>query len=573
MSSSEDLAPCAILIGPMGAGKSTVGRELAGLLHVPFADLDHLVEDAAGCSIPQLFADHGESAFRDLELDTLRSALREHRGVLALGGGAPVREEAQDLLRGGPVVLLTVTAQDVARRLHGGAGRPLLSGDDDPLATWEALAAAREPIYRDLARVVVPSGENPPGATARRVRDALGLGHGVAAPGGGPQTAPARSRPDPSRPDPSRPDPSPGRRSRDHHHPRHHPGRRLPGPARPGVRADLPTHLPERARRALIVHQPSVRELAEDLRELIAASGREAFLAEIPDGEEAKTAQVAGFLWTVLGQAEISRSDVVVGLGGGAATDLAGFVAATWLRGIAVVQVPTTVAAIVDAAVGGKTGINTSEGKNLVGAFHQPRAVLSDLDVLAGLGGHDVAAGLAEAVKCGFIADQRILEIVEIDPRAVLDTGSDAFAEVVERAVRVKAQVVGADPRESDQREILNYGHTLAHAIERNERYLWRHGAAVSIGMVFAAELSHLAGRLSEAEVDRHRRILTSLGLPVTYRGQQWPRLEDAMRRDKKSRSGMLRFVVLDRVGRPSRLEGPDPALLLAAYAAITADA
>ena len=337
-----------------------------------------------------------------------------------------------------------------------------------------------------------------------------------------------------------------------------------------GLLEQVPSLLPERARRVVIIHQPSLRDVAGELREQIVGGGREAFLAETPDGEEAKTAQVAGFLWGVCGQAEIGRHDLVIGLGGGAATDLAGFVAASWLRGVDVLQVPTTVAAMVDAAVGGKTGINTAEGKNLVGAFHPPVAVVADLDVLTALGDNEVVAGLAEVVKAGFIEDQRILEIVEADPAAAKDIASAEFREIVERAIQVKARVVSADLRESGEREILNYGHTLAHAIERNERYLWRHGAAVSVGMMFAAELSHLAGKLPEEEVDRHRDVLTSLGLPTIYRDRQWPKLEDAMKRDKKTRAGLLRFVVLDRIGRTSRLEGPDPALLLSAYAAIT---
>lgn len=338
-----------------------------------------------------------------------------------------------------------------------------------------------------------------------------------------------------------------------------------------GLLDDLASRIPQRAARVVIIHQGALRTIAEELREQIAAGGRQAFLAEIPDGEDAKTAQVAGFLWQVCGQAEISRTDLIIGLGGGAATDLAGFVAATWLRGVDVLQVPTTVAAMVDAAVGGKTGINTAEGKNLVGAFHPPIAVIEDLDVLAGLPAHDVAAGLAEVVKGGFIADTGILEIIEKDPRAVLDTGTAEFREVLERKVRVKAAIVSRDLTEQGEREFLNYGHTLAHAIERNERYQWRHGAAVAVGMMFAAELAGLAGKLSEDDVDRHRRILTSLGLPTTYRDRQWPKLEETMRRDKKSRAGLLRFVVLDRPGRPTRLEGPDPTLLLAAYAAISA--
>lgn len=339
-----------------------------------------------------------------------------------------------------------------------------------------------------------------------------------------------------------------------------------------GLLGEIADRVPARARRILIVHQPTLRDTAAAVRDLLADGGREAFVAEVPDAEEAKTAQVAGFLWTVCGQAGIGRDDLIIGLGGGAATDLAGFVAATWLRGVDVLQVPTTVAAIVDAAVGGKTGINTSEGKNLVGAFHPPIAVIADLDALRTLGAHDVAAGLAEAVKAGFIEDEEILRIVEADPAAVLDSASDQFREVIERAVRVKARVVSGDLTEQGEREILNYGHTLAHAIERNERYQWRHGAAVAVGMMFAAELAHLTGKLSEEDVDRHRAVLAALGLPTTYRGRQWPKLEDAMKRDKKSRAGLLRFVVLDRIGAPSRLEGPDPALLLSAYAAIAED-
>ena len=335
----------------------------------------------------------------------------------------------------------------------------------------------------------------------------------------------------------------------------------------------VPAALPDRCERVMIIHQPSTRVLADELRGAIADTGREAYLAEVPDGEEAKTAQVAGFLWQALGQADLTRTDIVIGFGGGAVTDLAGFAAATWLRGIDIIQLPTTVLGMVDAAVGGKTGINTAEGKNLVGAFHTPRAVFADLDTLRTLPPNDVAAGLAEVVKCGFIRDPQILDIIEDDPAAALDVTSEPFADIVARAIRVKADVVSSDLREAGEREILNYGHTFGHAIEHNERYQWRHGAAVAIGMVFAAELAHLAGRTDEALLDRHRSILTSLGLPVAYRGRQWPRLADAMKRDKKTRGSMLRFVVLDALASPGRLEGPDPQLLLAAYAAVTDEA
>jgi 3-dehydroquinate synthase len=349
--------------------------------------------------------------------------------------------------------------------------------------------------------------------------------------------------------------------------------------------AELPRLLGDGVQRVLVVHPAALATSAETVRDDLAAAGYEAFLAETPDAEEAKTAQVASFLWQVLGQADFTRSDAIVSVGGGATTDLAGFVAATWLRGIRVVHVPTTLLAMVDAAVGGKTGINTAEGKNLVGAFFPPAGVLCDLATLDSLPRFEFVAGLAEVIKTGFIADPRILELLEAHADELRDWGSwgesgapseelrVVVAELVERSVAVKASVVGEDLKEAGLREILNYGHTLGHAIELAERYDWRHGAAVSVGMVFAAELSRLAGKLSDDVVDRHRAILTSLGLPTTYRGDRWEQLLSAMRRDKKTRGDLLRFVVLDDVARPTRLEGPDPTLLAAAYAEIAADA
>lgn len=336
---------------------------------------------------------------------------------------------------------------------------------------------------------------------------------------------------------------------------------------------ELPGLLGDTVRKVLVVHPRALAASAEAVRDDLEREGYQAFLAEVPDAEDAKTAQVAAFLWHVLGQADFTRSDAVVGLGGGATTDLAGFVAATWLRGIRVVQIATTVVAMVDAAVGGKTGINTEEGKNLVGAFWTPAGVLCDLAALDTLPVHERVAGLGEVVKHGFIADERTLELIEADPSALTApqiADRDLVRELVERSVRVKAEVVTADLRESFRREILNYGHTLGHAIEQVERYRWRHGAAVSVGMVFAAELARLAGRLPDDVVARHRAILQSLGLPTSYRADRWEQLLAAMRRDKKSRGDLLRFVVLEGVGRPVRLEGPDPTLLAAAFAEIS---
>jgi len=303
------------------------------------------------------------------------------------------------------------------------------------------------------------------------------------------------------------------------------------------------------------------------------AQGLDAIALEVPDGEAAKTPDVAAFCWSVLGQAGFTRTDAIVAIGGGSTTDLAGFVAATWLRGVRIVHVPTTVLGMVDAAVGGKTGINTDAGKNLVGAFHEPAGVLCDLTALETLPRNDLVAGLAESIKCGLVRDPAILDLVLADPDDAVRADSPRLREIIERSIRVKADVVSDDLRESIGgplgREILNYGHTFGHAIERAEDYRWRHGAAISVGMVYVAELARLAGRLDDATVDLHREALGAIGLPTTYAGGRWDRLLSAMRVDKKARGDLLRFVVLDGVAKPSTLEGPDPALLAAAYAEV----
>ncbi|QMU98178.1 3-dehydroquinate synthase [Microbacterium esteraromaticum] len=320
-------------------------------------------------------------------------------------------------------------------------------------------------------------------------------------------------------------------------------------------------------RKVLVVHPPTLAKRAAELRErLMSEGGIDVLLAEIPDAEAGKRIEVAAFCWQVMGQADFTRTDAVIGYGGGSVTDVAGFVAATWLRGVQVVQVPTTVLGLVDAAVGGKTGVNTAEGKNMVGAFWAPRAVIGDLDELQSLSANEATAGYAEVVKAGFIWAPEILDIVEASPERAVDPSTDEFRRTVELAVEMKAKVVSDDFREAGLREILNYGHTLGHAIEHAERYQWRHGAAIAIGMMYAAELSRLAGRLPDAGADRHRSVLESLGLPTTYRAGAWQQLLATMQRDKKARGGMLRFILLDDIAKPTVVQAPDESLMFAAY-------
>lgn len=343
-----------------------------------------------------------------------------------------------------------------------------------------------------------------------------------------------------------------------------------------GVLAELPGLLGADVHRVALIHPPTLIGLAERVEAELTAAGFETIRIDVPDAEAGKTAAVAAHCWAVLGAAGFTRSDAVVGLGGGATTDLAGFVAATWLRGVALVSLPTSVLGMVDAAVGGKTGINTPDGKNLVGAFYEPVGVLCDLDTLQTLPAQDLRAGLGEVVKCGFIADPQILELIENHLGSVTEPGSPVLRELVERAITVKAAVVSADLRESTSvgnavgRELLNYGHTLGHAVERRESYRWRHGEAVSVGLVFAAQLSRLAGHLDAATADRHAEVLSSLALPVRYAADAYEDLLATMALDKKTRGSTLRFVILDELTRASILVGPSEDLLRAAYAAIS---
>jgi len=298
-----------------------------------------------------------------------------------------------------------------------------------------------------------------------------------------------------------------------------------------------------------IVSDPNVAPLyAERVRASLAgaASGATLSLLLVPAGEEHKTRELWAHLTDELLASGAGRDTTIIALGGGVVGDLAGFVAATYMRGIPVVQLPTTLLAMVDASVGGKTGVDTPAGKNLVGAFHPPAGVLADLNLLATLPAVEYRSGLAEVIKAGFIADPPILDLVEADPVAAAAAGGPAERELIERAIRMKAAVVSADLREAGQREMLNYGHTLGHAIERAEGYRMRHGEAVSIGMVFAATVAALAGRLSTGDADRHRAVLTSVGLPVSYQPGAWPRLRETMAVDKKTRGARLRLVVLD---------------------------
>jgi 3-dehydroquinate synthase len=323
----------------------------------------------------------------------------------------------------------------------------------------------------------------------------------------------------------------------------------------------LEPHLVNRGQVAVIVSE-AMRDRITGLPDTDA----QIHIFTVPDSEAGKSFLTYQKLLDWLGAAGFTRNDLIVAVGGGAVTDLSGFVASTWLRGIDWVAVPTTLAAMVDAAVGGKTGINSEHGKNLIGSFYSPISVLVDLSWLETLSDRDFAAGLAEVLKSGFIADRQIVEL--LNGKLLSEVRSDQILtlELISRTVAVKARVVSGDFKESFDREILNYGHTLGHAIELHSKYVLRHGECVSIGLVFAANLANQVGLLSDEITALHGSILEKLGLPTSYESRHWPELRANMAIDKKSRSGTLRFVGIAEIGKTLRIEAPSESDLLAAY-------
>jgi 3-dehydroquinate synthase len=323
----------------------------------------------------------------------------------------------------------------------------------------------------------------------------------------------------------------------------------------------LETNLVNRGQVAVIVSE-AMRDRIVGLPEIEA----QIHIFTVPDSEAGKSFATYHQVLEWLGAAGFTRNDLVVAVGGGAVTDLSGFVASSWLRGIDWIAVPTTLAAMVDAAVGGKTGINSEYGKNLIGSFYSPVSVLVDLSWLETLSDRDFAAGLAEVLKSGFIVDGQIVELLNGKTIAEVRANRALTLELISRTVTVKAKVVSGDFKENFDREILNYGHTLGHAIELHSKYKLRHGECVSIGLVFAANLANQMGILSAEVAESHKLILSNLGLPVSYERHYWPELRANMAIDKKTRSGTLRFVAISEIGKTLRIEAPSESDLLAAY-------
>jgi shikimate kinase/3-dehydroquinate synthase len=499
-----------VLVGFMGSGKTTVGRELADRLQRSFVDLDREIEAEAGRSIAEIFAGEGEAGFRQRERRGLERALQREHAVIAAGGGAPLADDNWKQIRAGnTVVALMAESAELERRLDRSQARPLLQPNAG--AAIASLLPGRLARYREADLVVNTDGQQP----AELAADIAGRL-------------------------PNRP---PERIAID-----------VPGASHEAVIGANLTGLISSAllrlagdSAVMLVSDARIKELhADPMLQAFTAAGLPASLHLVPAGEQAKELEVLSGIYQALAAAGIDRGGLLVALGGGTVGDVAGFAAATWMRGIRYLQVPTTLLAMVDSCIGGKTAINLPAGKNLVGAVHQPAGIFSDLDYLATLPEEDFRASLAEIIKVALIADRGLLEWLKHNLTALLHREPEVLLAAVKRSVEIKARFVVADPFENGERAILNYGHTVGHALERSIGFgSIRHGVAVAWGMEVAAQISLMLGICSAQAVRLQHDLLQQAGVLAHQPVIDRVRLLDGLRHDKKARSGEPRWVLL----------------------------
>ena len=531
------------ITGFSGTGKSTVGREVVRRLGWTLVELDDEIVRAAGKSIEAIFREDGEDSFRQIEAECLDSVAAKDRQVVSTGGGLPVSPRNRATMReNGIVVCLEASPETILARLEregrgarGPVVRPMLEAED-PAARVRALKAERQPAYA-LADWTVHTDRLTPGMVAEEAERALTTlsARAVEQDGDGDLAAIVRT--------------SAGD---------------YPVWAGWGALDSLGERVKDivGARTAYLVSDEGVYAHARKAQTSLEAAGIPAHLVFIPQGEASKTLDTVRLIYGWLANHKAERGHVVVAVGGGVVGDLAGFAAATNVRGMPLVQVPTTLLAMMDAAIGGKVAVDLPQGKNLVGAFHQPRLVLADPATLETLPKRELASGWAEAIKHGLILDRELLDSFDRDQTAILALEREVTEDVIRMSVAIKARVVSQDEKETlGVRVLLNYGHTIGHAIEAVTGYRrFLHGEAVSIGMMGAAYISQGMGLLSETDVRRQQRILEAFGLPVRYgAGIDVGAIREAMRSDKKTTAGSIRWVLLEALGSAvTRNDVPD---------------
>ena len=494
--------PHIFLYGPPGTGKSTIGRILARNLKLPFVDLDRVAESNAGMSIPQIMGQQGEESFRDLETSALKNVLKQSESVIALGGGALLRNENRNLVEThGKLLLLTAELETLFKRLNESSKqRPLLAGG--LLEKLSALLEIRKGHYNSFPlRLVVDHGSAE--ENARRAQIVLGRFHLSAM----------------------------------------------------GEYDVLVQHVDQLAglldarglKHPLIVTDENVAFHAEKVVALIEHTGFKPQIITIPAGEEFKNLNTVSFLWKSFLEHGLDRKSTVVALGGGVIGDMAGFAASTYMRGIRWVGIPTTLLSMVDASLGGKTGIDLPEGKNLVGSFYPPKLVLADPQLLTTLPERDFISGLAEVIKHGIISDP---ELFNLCARG-LDCVKENLERIVKRAMAVKIKIIEEDPYEKGFRAALNLGHTVGHAVELASRFQLRHGEAVAIGLVIEARYAERIGIARKGLADEIVYALTTLGLPYKIpKDISRDEILRAMKVDKKKNAQIIRFALPVEIGK-----------------------
>jgi len=540
------------LVGLMGAGKTTIGRILARKLGLRFVDSDHEIEARTGASIPWIFEIEGEPSFRRREAEVIRELTGQQDLVLATGGGAVLDPDNRAHLKArGMVIYLRTTVNSILQRTAHDKNRPLLQ-TADPRKKLEELMAVRDPLYMEIADIVIDTGRPNVQSMVLTILNQLEKLACEAAP-----NCSTRAQPSMNEESTILLNVDLGERS-------------YPISIGPSLLND-PTLLARHVNggKVAIVTNTTVAPLyLERVESALRAAGKQVMSVILPDGEEFKNWSSLMQIFDTLLANKADRKTTLIALGGGVIGDLTGYAAASYMRGVDFIQVPTTLLSQVDSSVGGKTGINHPLGKNMIGAFYQPRAVIADTSTLETLPDRELSAGLAEVIKHGAIIDAAFFDWIEANIGLLMARDKGALAYAIARSCEIKADVVRQDEREGGLRAILNFGHTFGHAIEAGLGYgEWLHGEAVGCGMVMAADLSQRLGLVDAATVARVRALVAAAGLPVKAPDLGTARWLELMEVDKKNEGGAIKFILLKPLGAPSITNAPQE-LLLATLAA-----